>query len=326
MNYVITGGCGFIGSHLAHSLIYSGHKIVVIDDLSSGCIENIEDLLSNPDFTLIENDILSIKNWDTILSPHDVIIHLAATVGVNNVIKNPLQTLNNNYQPTLQLIKIALQYKCKFFFSSTSEIYGELNTDFSCETDSFFVPGSLCGRSAYVLGKILSEQYCMEYSRQFGLPVVIGRFFNIIGPNQVDKFGMVVPTFIRQAANNEPITLYGNGDQTRVFCDISDLISAVKLLLKEPRAFGEIFNIGGNERITIKELGHYIKENLNSSAPLVSIPFPPHRREDRDVLHRSACLKKIQSLTGWEPTTNWQDAVDSIIAHQIIFASQSNFK
>src|SRR5688500_3966685 len=162
MKYIITGGCGFIGSHLAKSFIASGDRVFVIDDLSSGYIENIEHLLTNPAFQFIQSDILGCTEWEKITEPGDIIIYLAGTVGVNKVALNALETLENNYRPTLFLLELARKYHCKIFFSSTSEVYGELRSGSSSELDPMFVPGPLCGRSAYILGKIVSEQYCVE--------------------------------------------------------------------------------------------------------------------------------------------------------------------
>lgn len=326
MKYIVTGGCGFIGSHLAQSLILSGHQVVVIDDLTTGRTENIEDLISEPGFTFLEQDVLSIQHWDSLLEEGDWIIHLAATVGVNKVVTDPRQTLDNNYQPTVRLLELCRDHGCKLLFASTSEVYGELSTEASTEKDPLVVPPSLCGRSAYILGKIMSEQYCMTYARQYSVPVIIARFFNVTGNHQLDRFGMVVPTFIRQALHHEPITLFGNGDQTRSFCNVADVVAGLRGLMENEAAYGEVFNIGGNERITIRELGNFIKETLNSRSPVIHIPFPAHRKEGRDILHRSASIQKIKALTGWEPVIPWKKTIESMIAHHLVFSRPLNLK
>lgn len=313
MKYIVTGGSGFIGSHLVKKLIHLGRSVVVVDDHSTGPLDNIMDSLTEPGLTLIENDILSMRNWDGLLEPNDVIIHLAATVGVNRVYVNPLETLNNNFQPTVFLLKKAAKHKCKLFFSSTSEVYGELNGDSSRETDPMVLPGTHCGRGAYVLGKIMSEQYCLNYARQFKVPVIVGRFFNVTGTNQIGKYGMVVPTFVEQALCNEPITIFGDGKQTRSFCDVMDIVDGINGLIEEEAAYGEVFNIGGTERITINDLATHIKHTLESKSEITHVYFPEQRANGRDVLHRCANIDKIKSLIGWEPRSRWIEIINKII-------------
>jgi UDP-glucose 4-epimerase len=316
MKYVITGGAGFIGSHLARRFVQEGNEVVVIDDLSTGTVENVKDLDANPNFTLYPAGILSIRDWDSILAPGDIIIHLAATVGVNKVCINPLETLQNNFEPTLALLKLAREYRCRFFFSSTSEVYGELRSDWFLETDPLVIPGTHCGRSAYVLGKILSEQYCMNYAEQFGVPVIVARFFNTIGINQLSRYGMVVPTFIKQALSNEPITLFGSGHQTRSFCDVTDVVSAINLLINCNKAYGEVFNIGGIEKVTIRELAVHVKTVAGSTSPIVNIPFSLQRANGRDITNRNACIDKIKSFVSWKPGISWTKTVETLVANE----------
>ena len=294
-----------------------------MDDLSSGYLKNIEDLLTNPAFQFIQSDILGYTEWEKIIEPGDVILHLAATVGVNKVVVKALETLENNNRPTLFLLELAGKYHCKVFFSSTSEVYGELHSGPFSESDPLIVPSSLCGRSAYILGKIISEQYCVEYCRQKGVPVIIARFFNVVGNNQSSRFGMVVPTFIEQAFNSQPITIYGDGSQSRSFCDIEDLILAVRMLLNCPPAWGKTFNIGSAEAITINQLACYIREQIGSGSRLLHLPFPDNRSRGLDIRHRAACIEKIQAFTGWEPRVRWMESVDSIIANRLIESKTS---
>ena len=315
MKYIITGGCGFIGSFLAKSFINNDDAVVVIDDLSSGRIENIAEFRAHSLFTFFHSDVVSFSDWEAILNPGDIIIHLAATVGVNRVAQDAIYTLENNYRPTMLLLELARKHQCKFFFTSTSEVYGESSSERAKESNPLIVPGSLCGRSAYVLGKLISEQYCLEYYRKFGVPMIIARLFNVIGSRQSNKFGMVVPTFINQALCHEPITLFDDGLQTRSFCNIADMAIAIRGLLLEDKAWGETFNIGSTERVSMRELAQYIKVRTNSKSKIINIPFPVHRSEGRDIQHRSACINKITSLTGWQPNVHWKDSIDSIIEH-----------
>ena len=325
MRFVITGGAGFIGSHLADKLVFGGHQVVIIDNESTGCAKNLVAIMNKPAFTYILSDIVKVDCWEQILSENTVIVHLAATVGVNKVAENPLETLYNNYTSTLCLLNLALRYKCKFFFASTSEVYGDSNRTFSTESDSLVISGTHCGRTSYVLGKLLSEHYCLNYHRTHGLPVIIGRFFNVIGPRQLDRYGMVAPTFIKQALKNEPITIYGDGSQTRNFSDVNDITTAVIKSIQTEAAYGKVLNFGGSENITILAFAQYIKLATRSASPIVFLPFPKERSEGRDIHHRSPSLTRIENITGWKPITPWQDTVHAIINDLVYTPTEKSF-
>ncbi|HEX2608614.1 MAG TPA: NAD-dependent epimerase/dehydratase family protein [Flavisolibacter sp.] len=316
MKYIITGGAGFIGSHLARKLIGLGHEVLVIDNFSTGRLENIQDLFTCSKFHLLTEDLLSIKDWRGIIGPGNTILHLAATVGVNKVCVDPLITLNNNFLPTISLLEFAAEKNCRFFFSSTAEVYGEMNKKSFSETDSLHIPGTHCGRSAYTLSKILSEQYSLNYARLYNLPVVVARLFNTIGPGQRSRYGMVVPTFISQALRNEPITLFGDGMQSRCFCDVSDVLNAILLLLDNDDASGGIYNICGTKRVTIKDLALYVKRITNSSSPIISLPFPPQRADGRDVHSRCGNITKIKDHVNWEPRISWTESIKTILTEE----------
>lgn len=317
MKYIVTGGAGFIGSHLAEALIKESKRVVVIDNLSTGSLENLKNVWSDKNFRFVHGDVRTFSRWNEIIAKNDVIIHLAATVGVNKVMVNGLETVENNYVPTQILLELALQHQCKFFFSSTSEVYGSADTP-SAEQDPLVVPGTHCGRSAYVLGKIMSEHYCMQYFTRHALPVIVGRFFNAVGPRQMETYGMVAPTFIKQALRSKLITVYGNGDQTRSFCDVEDIVHAVLQLLETDQAFGEIFNIGSEESTTIAELAEYIRAAANSRSPIVFLPFPEQRDAGRDIRFRKPNLQKIQALTGWRPLVDFRTSLKNIIQYQML--------
>jgi UDP-glucose 4-epimerase len=314
MKFIITGGAGFIGSHLAESLIEEGRQVIVIDNLSTGSLRNLHKIRDHKNLLFIERDVCGIKDWASILSAGDIIIHLAATVGVNKVMENAIDTFENNLHPTITLLEQAHRFHCKLLLASTSEVYGELKEKSSTEMDSLVIPNTFCGRSAYILGKINSEFYCLNYARQFDVPIIIARFFNVIGANQTDKHGMVVPTFINQALAGEPITVYGNGEQTRSFCNIRDLSDAIKKLGLTQKANGEIFNIGSDQTVTIDELAHYIKKSTHSVSKIIYTLFPEQRTDGRDIKHRCAFISKIRSYTGWKPLISWKESIDEIIA------------
>ncbi|HUC81516.1 MAG TPA: NAD-dependent epimerase/dehydratase family protein [Flavisolibacter sp.] len=314
MKFVITGGAGFIGSHLSEKLVFRGHQVIAIDNESTGCAQNLSAIMPHPAFTYIHDDISAVNYWEQILSENTVIVHLAATVGVNRVAENPLETLYNNYTSTVSLLNLAARYACKFFFASTSEVYGDSDRAFSTESDSLVINGTHCGRTSYVLGKLLSEHYCLNYHQTHSLPVIVGRFFNVVGPRQLDRYGMVAPTFVKQALKNEPITIYGDGTQTRNFCDVNDITEAIIKSIDTKAAYGKILNFGGKDNITIHSFAQYVKLATHSASPIVFLPFPKERSNGRDIYHRSPSLARIENITGWKPITPWQDSVKAIIS------------
>jgi len=309
MKYVITGGAGFIGSTLAEELIAIGKTVLVIDDLSTGRISNLDKIILHTNFHFIMGDASSRETWNGILDPNDVIIHLSATVGVLKVCEDPLQTVNNNFKSTKTLLDLALQYNCKVLFASTSEIYGDKLSGLSHEDDPVNVFLNNQGRSAYVLGKLLSEHYCLSYFQAYKLPVIIVRLFNVIGPRQASEYGMVVPTFLQQALSNNEITVFGDGSQQRSFCDIRDITRAFQMLLKNDVAIGEIFNIGGPEPISISELANFIKKICDSSSVIKYLPFPSERSGGSDIHYRKPSIFKIKSKVGWTPEIHWKDTI-----------------
>ncbi|TDH21430.1 NAD-dependent epimerase/dehydratase family protein [Segetibacter sp. 3557_3] len=321
MKYIVTGGAGFIGSHLCQKLVSGGKQVVAIDNLVTGNINNVDHLLAGKNFSVIEKDVRSITHWSKVISKNDVIIHLAATVGVNKVMDDPLETLENNSATTRIVLDVALKYNCKVFFASTSEVYGNTDHPFSAETDHVIIPSTHCGRAAYVVGKLTSEHYCNNYFNRYGLPVITARFFNVIGTRQSDAHGMVTPTFIKQALSGKAITIYGDGSQTRSFADVDDMVNVVLQLLDIPEAYGNVFNIGGDENITILQLAEYIKHATGSSSPIVFVPVPYQRTEGRDIHFRRPLLTKLQTMTGWKPAIHWHQTIDKIIEYQV---SQQN--
>lgn len=313
MKYVITGGAGFIGSTLAEELIASGKTVLVIDDLSTGRISNLDKIILHTNFNFIKGDANSRETWKGILDPNDVIIHLSATVGVLKVCENPLQTIHNNFKSTKILLDLALHKKCKVLFASTSEVYGDKLNGSSQEDDPATVLLNNQGRSAYVLGKLLSEHYCLSFFQNYKLPVIIVRLFNVIGPRQASQYGMVVPTFLQQALTNREITVFGDGSQQRSFCDVRDITRAFQLLLHNDGAIGEIFNIGSTESISISDLANFIKKISYSSADIKYLPFPSERSGGSDIHYRKPSILKIKSIAGWAPEISWKDTISGML-------------
>lgn len=313
MKYIITGGAGFIGSYLTELLISRHKQVLVIDNLSTGFRENLQTVDHHPLFRFIYGDVGDLTTWINVLEPTDVIIHLAGTVGVTKVCEDPLHTVTNNSSSSGIILHQALTYGCKVFLASTSEIYGNSPHGISSEENPAQVLMSGSGRSAYVLGKLMTEYYGLHYYHQYDLPVIIGRFFNTIGIRQTSHFGMVVPTFINQALHNAPIEVYGDGSQQRSFCDVHDVAIAILLLLEHEEATGHIFNIGSTDPISILSLANYIKQATGSGSDILFLPFPPERTDGHDIRNRKPSIDKLYAATGWQPKTTWQESVSAII-------------
>ena len=273
MNVLITGGCGFIGSHLAEKLLNDGHEVYVIDDLSTGSIDNIKHLRANSKFHLnidtVTNEIL----LSSIIDKVDLIYHLAATVGVQLVVKSSIKTIETNIHGTEVVLKAAEKKKIKVLIASTSEVYGKSEKLPYKEDDNFLIGSSMLGRWSYACSKALDEFLAMAYWKEKKLPVVITRFFNTIGPRQTGQYGMVVPTFIKQALSGKPITVYGDGKQSRCFTYVGDVVKAIIALMENDKAVGEIFNIGNTEEISIENLAKKIKQMTNSSSEIVHVSY-----------------------------------------------------
>jgi UDP-glucose 4-epimerase len=316
MRYIITGGAGFIGSNLAEKLLLLNCNVSIIDDLSTGQINNIRPLLAFPNCRFIRGDINEHRTWAGVVEKDDTIIHLAATVGVKKVCEDPFQTLTNNLKGIESVLRIALYTGCKVVYASSSEVYGQSEKPVLREDESLRAYAHQGGRSSYVLSKILGEHYCLNYYQAHKLPVIVCRLFNIAGPNQLSLHGMVVPTFIQQALSQLPITIYGDGEQRRSFCNVRDLADAVYTLVNSDNSWGEVFNIGNSETITINSLASFVKHETGSSSPIVHIPLPFERSDGKDIHHRTPCIQKIKAFTGWCPQISWRQTVRDVISYE----------
>ena len=265
MRYLITGGAGFIGSHLAEALLAEGHQVTIIDDLSTGRFENIAHLRGRPGFRFAIDTITNEIVLDRLASECDAICHLAAAVGVDLIVRRPVYTIQNNVMGTEAVLRAAVRYRVPVLIASTSEVYGKgARVPFQEDDDVVLGPTSR-SRWAYAASKMIDEFLGLAYHREVGLPVVIARFFNTVGPRQTGRYGMVVPRFVQQALQNEPITVYGDGQQSRCFCDVADVVRAIQGLMTHPEAVGRVFNVGSTEEVTIEALAHRVKAITGSS-------------------------------------------------------------
>ncbi len=317
MNILITGGAGFIGSHLSETLKKRNDHVVVIDDLSTGAYSNIAHLIDNKNFHFIVDTILNRDTLERLVQESQLIFHLAASVGVRRIVDKPVNTIETNVLGTHAVLSLAAKYNRKVVLFSTSEVYGKNNKLPYRESDDCVFGTTLKSRWSYGCTKALDEFLGLAYHKESGLPIVIVRVFNTIGPRQTGRYGMVVPTFIRQALKQEPITVFGDGTQTRCFTYVGDLVNAVITLSSKKEAEGEIFNIGSTEEITIKELAQKIKEKTGSNSSIVFIPYSDAYEEGfEDMLKRRPDISKINKLIGYEPEVSLDEALDVIISYE----------
>ncbi|MGQ9668176.1 MAG: NAD-dependent epimerase/dehydratase family protein, partial [Anaerolineae bacterium] len=273
MRALITGGAGFIGSHLAEALLKQGHQVTIIDDLSTGRFENIAHLAGHPSFRFAIETITNETVMDRLVSECDVIFHLAAAVGVQLVVSRPVQVIETNVYGSAMVLRLANRYRCKVLLASTSEVYGKgLQVPFREEDDRLLGPTTR-SRWSYACSKAMDEFLALAYHKQYNLPMVIFRLFNIIGPRQTGRYGMVVPRFVRQALRGDPITVYGDGRQTRCFLDVRDAVRAITGLAEAPSAVGQVFNVGSTEEISILGLAQRVKALTGSPSEIVFIPY-----------------------------------------------------
>lgn len=310
MKALITGGAGFIGSHLAEYLIKKQQQVVILDDLSTGSLNNLTKIRKSSSFHFYKGSIQDESILEKLIDSADIIYHLAAVVGVQLVIKNPLATIENNIRGTENVLKIASQKGKKVLLASTSEVYGKSGKDKFSENDDLSTGPTTKSRWSYACSKILDEHLALAYFREKKLPVVIVRLFNTVGEGQSGRYGMVVPRFIRQALHNEKITVYGDGKQSRCFCYVGNVVWALKKLMDKKEAVGEIYNIGSTESVTISELADRVIRLTLSKSKKVYIPYKEAYGEGfEDTRRRMPDIDKIKKLIGFQPKFN----LDAII-------------
>lgn len=310
MRVLITGGAGFIGSHLAEMLLARGDHVLLLDDLSTGSMENIRHLKSSDRLHYWCDSVMNRHLLAELVDESDVVIHLAAAVGVRLIIESPVRTVETNVTGTEFVLAAASKKRKPVFLASTSEVYGKSDRiPFREEDDLVLGPPSM-GRWSYAASKALDEFLALAYWRERKLPVVIARFFNTVGPRQTGRYGMVLPNLVRQALAGEPLTVFGTGKQSRCFCFVRDVAGAVLHLVDNPRAVGEVFNIGSTEEISIENLGLRIQRQLGSSSEIRYIPYEQaYERGFEDTLRRVPSVEKIHNLCGWRPTTSLNNCI-----------------
>lgn len=313
MRVLITGGAGFIGSHLAEALLSRGDEVLILDDLSTGSLENIRHLKNLPKLNYWIDSVMNKSLLAELVDECDIVVHLAAAVGVRLIVESPVRTIETNIRGTELVLEAARKKKKMVFIASTSEVYGK-STHFPFREEDDLVLGSTDkGRWSYAASKALDEFLALAYWKERQLPVVVARFFNTIGPRQTGQYGMVVPNFVRQALEGKPITVFGTGKQSRCFCYVGDTVAGVIKLLDAPESVGQVFNIGSSEEISIEDLAMLIKTKLNSNSPITYIPYEQaYEAGFEDMPRRIPSTAKIERHVGWQRSTSLDTTIDLI--------------
>lgn len=322
MRVLITGGAGFIGSHLTEALLARGDEVLILDDLSTGSVENIRHLKNMPKLHYWIDSVMNRALLAELVDESDLVVHFAAAVGVRLIVESPVRTIETNVTGTERVLEAARKKKKKVFIASTSEVYGK-SMDIPFREDGDLVLGPTDkGRWSYAASKALDEFLALAYWKERKLPVVVGRFFNTIGPRQTGQYGMVVPNFVQQALEGKPITVFGTGKQSRCFCYVGDTVAALLKLLDAPAAVGQVFNIGSSEEISIKDLANVIRTKLNSSSEICYIPYDQAYEEGfEDMPRRVPSTAKIEQCIGWRARTSL-DTTIGLIAQYIRLRQQ----
>jgi UDP-glucose 4-epimerase len=316
VNAFITGGAGFIGSHLAEALLAAGHQVTVLDNLSTGAMENIEHLKGNPAFRYVIDTVTNEPVLAELIDGADVVFHLAAAVGVKLIVEAPVHTIETNVHGTEVVLKHANKKKKLVVIASTSEVYGK-STDVPFREDADLVMGPTSKhRWAYACSKAIDEFLALAYWKERKLPVIIVRFFNTVGPRQTGRYGMVIPNFVRQGLAGQPITVHGDGTQTRSFCYVGDVVEALQRLVVEPRAVGEVFNVGNSREISIMALAEKVRDMTGGRSEIVTIPYDQaYEAGFEDMPRRVPDLAKIAHLVGYAPEVDLEEILTRVVDH-----------
>jgi UDP-glucose 4-epimerase len=313
--YLVTGGAGFIGSHLVDTLVASGNQVVVLDDLSTGRHDNLRQHSGSPDVEFVLGSILNEALVDDVVRRVDVVLHLAAAVGVNLIVERPLESLATNIKGSEIVLEKCHKYGRKVLVTSTSEIYGKNTSDALNEEDDRILGSPLKTRWSYSEAKAIEEVLAHAYWREKGLPTVIVRLFNTVGPRQVGHYGMVVPRLIDQALRGAPLTVFGTGEQTRCFCHVDDVVAALLGLVGSEDAEGQVFNVGSRSEISIDALATRVRDRVGSTSEIVHIPYDEaYETGFEDMQRRRPDTGKIDKLLGWQPSKNLDVIIDDVAA------------
>ncbi len=313
--YLVTGGAGFIGSHVVDSLVGAGHSVVILDDLSTGRHDNLRHHAGNPSVEFVLGSILNEAVVDDVVRRVDNVFHLAAAVGVNLIVERPLESLATNIRGSEVVLEKCHKYSRKVLVASTSEIYGKNTSDALGEEDDRILGSPLKTRWSYSEAKAIEEVLAYAYWRQKGLPTVIVRLFNTVGPRQVGSYGMVVPRLVGQALSGAPITVFGSGEQTRCFGHVNDVVGALIGLMNSTEAEGQVFNVGARAEITINDLALKVIGLTGSTSEIVHIPYDQaYETGFEDMQRRRPDIGKVNALLGWEPTHDLNDIINDVAA------------
>ena len=314
MKYLITGGAGFIGSHLSESLLDDGHEVVIADNFSTSTPENLRRIAGRSGLAVHELDVVeSPAKVEELVKEADCVIHLAAAVGVELVVKDPARTITTNVHGTENVLLPAAKYNKRVIVASTSEVYGKSFNEKFTETDDLVIGSPMNSRWSYACSKLLDEFYLMAFQRTKAFPGTVVRFFNTVGPRQTGRYGMVVPRFVSAALKNEPIYVYGDGEQSRCFCHVADVVRALKMLLAEPGSVGEVFNIGSQELVSIKQLAERVIAVTGSKSEIKYLSYDEaYEQGFEDMRRRFPNTEKLNSLTGWKPQFRLDDIIRDV--------------
>jgi UDP-glucose 4-epimerase len=314
MKTLITGGAGFIGSHLAEKLLQIGHEVIAVDDLSTGSLRNIQAIQNHPKFRFVYDTVRNSETMHILIEQCDVVFHLAAAVGVQLIVDRPVHTIETNIHGTEVVLEIANKFRKKVLLASTSEVYGKSERTPFCEDDDTVLGSTRFSRWSYACSKAIDEFLALAYFEQYALPVVSVRFFNTVGPRQTGQYGMVIPRFVARALKNEPIPIYGTGKQSRCFAYISDVVEAVINLMNSPQAAGRVYNIGSTEEISIENLADKIIAMTASRSEKRFLSYEEaYGKPFDDMMRRMPSLQRIKEMIGWVPKTSLDQTLQVII-------------
>ena len=317
MKALVTGGAGFIGSHLCESLLADGHEVIIIDDLSTGRLENISSILEHDSLQFVREDVRNSQTMNLLVEKSDMIFHLAAAVGVQLIVDEPVRTIETNIHGTEVVLDLANKYGKKILIASTSEVYGKSEKVPFFEDDDTVLGSTRFSRWSYACSKAIDEFLGLAYHQQFGLPVVIARFFNTVGPRQTGQYGMVIPRFVEQALAGNPVTIYGTGEQSRCFGYVGDAVEAIRRLMKSETAPGRVYNIGSTQEISISDLADKIIETTCSKAGKTYLSYEEaYGRSFDDMMRRVPCVDRLKEEIDFVPETSLDEILKQVIAEK----------